>query len=90
MNISVVIIAFKSDHLLQNLIDSIPNHHEIIVIENSLQTKTKTYLENKFSNTHVVIPEKNPVVQFHMTPRSVLFLAPGYAMGPRFVDLKIL
>ena len=59
MNISVVIIAFKSDHLLQNLIDSIPNHHEIIVIENSLQTKTKTYLENKFSNTHVVIPEKN-------------------------------
>ncbi len=59
MNISVVIIAFKSEHILQDLISSIPGHHEIIVIENSLQTKTKIDLENKFSNTHVVIPEKN-------------------------------
>ena len=59
MKISVVIIAFKSDHLLQNLISSIPDHYEVIVIENSLQTKTKINLENKFSNTYVVIPEKN-------------------------------
>ena len=41
MSISVVIISFKSDHLLQNIITSIPNHFEIIIIENSLNTKTK-------------------------------------------------
>lgn len=59
MSISVVIISYKSDHLLQNIITSIPNHFEIIIIENSLNTKTKNYLENKFSNTRVVIPETN-------------------------------
>ena len=59
MSISVVIISFKSDHLLQNIITSIPNHFEIIIIENSLNTKTKNDLENKFSNTKVIIPETN-------------------------------
>jgi len=59
MSISVVIISFKSDHLLQNIITSIPNHFEIIIIENSLSTKTKKDLENKFSNTKVIIPKTN-------------------------------
>jgi GT2 family glycosyltransferase len=59
MSISVVIISFKSDHLLQNIITSIPNHFEIIIIENSLNTKIKNDLENKFSNTKVIIPETN-------------------------------
>ena len=59
MNISVVIVAFKSDHILQNLISSIPNHYEIIVIENSLQNETKINLESKFSNLEVLIPNEN-------------------------------
>lgn len=59
MSISVVIIAFKSDHILPNLISKIPNHHEIIVIENSLQNKTKTSLENKYNNLKVLIPNEN-------------------------------
>ena len=59
MSISVVIISYKSDHLLENIITSIPNHFEIIIIENSLNTKTKNDLENKFSNTKVIIPETN-------------------------------
>ena len=53
MDISVVIVAFKSDHILESLISKIPNHYEIIVVENSLQYKTKTYLESKFQNTKV-------------------------------------
>ena len=59
MSISVVIIAFRSDHILPNLISKIPNHHEIIVIENSLQNKTKTILENKYNNLKVLIPNEN-------------------------------
>ena len=59
MSISVVIIAFRSDHILPNLISKIPNHHEIIVIENSLQNKTKTSLENKYNNLKVLIPNEN-------------------------------
>ena len=59
MDISIVIVAFKSDHILENLISKIPNHYEIIVVENSLQYKTKTYLESKFQNTKVLIPNEN-------------------------------
>ena len=59
MSISVVIISYKSDHLLENIITSIPDHFEIIVIENSLNKKTKDNLENKFSNTKVIIPNTN-------------------------------
>jgi len=59
MNISVVIVAFKSDHILQSLLSSIPSHYEIIVIENSLQNETKINLESKFSNLEVLIPNEN-------------------------------
>ncbi|MDC3404068.1 glycosyltransferase, partial [Candidatus Pelagibacter sp.] len=59
MNISVVIVAFKSDHVLESLISKIPNHHEIIVVENSLQKGTKKNLESKFQNTKVFIPNEN-------------------------------
>ncbi len=59
MKLSVVIVAFKSDHLLEGLIQSIPNHNDIIIVENSLENRTKQNLENKFSNVQVIIPEKN-------------------------------
>ncbi len=59
MNISVVIVAFKSDHLLKNIISSIPSHFEIVVIENSLQNETKNDLEKNFSNVKVLIPNEN-------------------------------
>ena len=59
MNISVVIVAFESDHVLESLISKIPNHHEIIVVENSLQDGIKKNLESKFQNTKVFIPNEN-------------------------------
>ena len=61
MNISVVIVAFESDHVLESLISKIPNHHEIIVVENSLQDGFKKNLESKFQNTKVFIPNENLV-----------------------------
>ncbi len=59
MDISIIIVAFKSDHILQNLIKNIPSQHEIIVIENSLQSETKKVLETQFSNLKVIIPDEN-------------------------------
>ena len=59
MDISVVIVAFKSDHILDDLISSIPKSFEIIVVENSLETVTKNKIESKFSNTEVLIPDEN-------------------------------
>ena len=59
MSLSVVIIAFKSDHILKNLIKSIPSNNEIIVIENSLNNEIKKELEAIFSNLRVIIPNQN-------------------------------
>lgn len=59
MKLSVVIISFKSDHLLSNLISKFPRNYEIIIIENSLQKKTKINFEKKFKNIKVFIPSKN-------------------------------
>ena len=59
MNISIVIIAFKSEHVLDKLIESIPSTYEILVIENSLNNEIKSNLEKKFSNLKVFIPKEN-------------------------------
>ena len=58
MNLSVVIVAFKSSHLLEKLITAIPENNEIIIIENSLDTKIKERFKN-YKNVDVVIPKEN-------------------------------
>ena len=59
MKLSFIIISYKSDHLLNNLLNKISKKHEVIVIENSLQKKTKYKIEKKFKNSKVIIPSKN-------------------------------
>ncbi len=59
MNISYIIVAYKSDHVLENLISSIPSKNEIIVVENSLNNKIKFSLEKKYTNLRVFIPSEN-------------------------------
>ena len=58
MNLSVVIVAFKSEHLLEKLILSIPKNYEIIIIENSLDREIKDKFE-KHENVQVVIAIDN-------------------------------
>tara|TARA_B100000029_G_scaffold86952_1_gene77093 strand:- start:1775 stop:2653 length:879 start_codon:yes stop_codon:yes gene_type:complete len=58
MNLSVVIVAFKSGHLLEKLIASIPRNYEIIIIENSLDIEIKDKFE-KHENVQVIIPREN-------------------------------
>jgi len=58
MNISVLIISFKSGHLLEKLISSIPVNYEVLIIENSLNRDVKK-LEKIFTNTRVIVPENN-------------------------------
>ena len=58
MNLSIIIVAFKSGHILEKLILSIPKQHEIFIIENSLDLEIKKKFE-KFENIKVIIPEEN-------------------------------
>ena len=59
MNLSIVIISYKSEKLLEKLIKKIPKKNEIIIIENSLQINIKKKLEKKYKNTKVIIPDRN-------------------------------
>ncbi len=59
MNFSIVIVTFKSEHLIENLIKSIPQSIEILVVENSLNSSLKLDLEKKYENTKVIIPQNN-------------------------------
>ena len=59
MKFTIIIISFKSDHLLEKLIKKFPKKYEILIVENSLQNKTKVKIEKKFKNAKVIIPEKN-------------------------------
>ena len=58
MNLTAVIVSYKSSHLLDELILDIPKNFEIIIIENSLDTNLKK-LETKYENVKVIFPNKN-------------------------------
>ena len=59
MNLSIVIVSFKSFHLIEKHIQSIGNNNQVIVIENSLDKNLKEKLEKLYSNVEVIIPENN-------------------------------
>ena len=59
MSLSFVIVTFKSNHLIDNLIKSIPDKYDILIIENSLDTRLKKKLESNFKNVKVYIPDEN-------------------------------
>ena len=59
MNLSVVIVSFKSFHLIEKHIQSIEKQNQIIIVENSLDLKLKEKLEKLYTNVEVIIPEKN-------------------------------
>ncbi len=58
MELSVIIISFKSNHLLKKVLLNIPKKYQIIVVENSKLVQTKK-LEKKFKNLKVIIPSEN-------------------------------
>ena len=59
MNLSIVIVSFKSSHLIEKHIKSIENKNQIIIIENSLDKRLKKKLEQLYKNVEVIIPETN-------------------------------
>ena len=57
--LTIILVAFHSNHIIENLINTLEKNIRIIVIENSLNNEIKTYLEKKFKNVQVIIPKEN-------------------------------
>ena len=58
-NLSVIIVSFKSDHIIQRCIDSIDKEIEIIVVDNSNNAEFKKYIEDKYKNVRCILSTKN-------------------------------
>ena len=58
-NLSVIIVSFNSEHIINRCISSIDKEIEIIVVDNSKNKKFKNDIENKFKNVKCILSDKN-------------------------------
>ncbi len=59
MSLTIVIVTFKSQHLIIDLLKSIPKKYKVLIIENSKDLGLKTKIESNFNNVKVHIPKEN-------------------------------
>ena len=59
MKLSIIIVSYKSEHLIQAILKKIPKNFQVVIVENSCLNLTKKKIEKKFKNTEVIIPHKN-------------------------------
>ena len=57
--LSVVIVSYKSDHVIHDCIQSISDQIKIIVVDNSNDQKFKENIEKKYSNVECVLSLTN-------------------------------
>ena len=72
-NLSVIIVTFKSDHVIDNCIQSISNEIEIIIVDNSNDYKFKESIERKYNNVKCILSSNN------------LGMGPGNNLGLKYV-----
>ncbi len=58
-NLSVIIVSYKSDHVIENCITSIDSEIEIVVIDNSNNDKFKDKIETKYKNVKCILSKEN-------------------------------
>jgi len=55
----VIIVSFKSDHIIHRCISSIDKEIEIIVVDNSNDLKFKNNIEEQYKNVKCILSSKN-------------------------------
>ena len=58
-NLSVVIVSFKSEYIIEKCIDSINKEIKIIIVDNSNNKEFKKHIENKYQNVKCILSSKN-------------------------------
>ena len=58
-NLSVIIVSYKSEHVIENCINSIDSEVEIIVIDNSNSKDFKKKIEAKYNNVRCILSKEN-------------------------------
>ena len=58
-NLTFIIVTFKSNHIIDECVESLPKNSNIIIIENSNNIELKKTLEAKYSNINVIVQENS-------------------------------
>ena len=58
-NLSVIIVSYKSDYVIENCINSIHSEIEIIVVDNSNNDQLKEKIESKYKNVKYILSKEN-------------------------------
>ncbi len=58
-NLSVIIVSYKSDYVIENCINSIDSEIEIIVIDNAGNNQLKEKIETKYKNVKCILSKEN-------------------------------
>ena len=58
-NLSIIIVTYKSEDVIQDCIKSIPSDINILIVDNSGEQEFKQKIENKYSNVSCILSSKN-------------------------------
>ena len=58
-NLSVIIVSYKSDYVIENCINSIHSEIEIVVVDNSNNHQLKEKIETKYKNVKYILSKEN-------------------------------
>jgi len=58
-NLTVIIVSFKSDHIIHHCINSIDKEIEIIIIDNSNNIEFKNDIESRYKNVSCILSREN-------------------------------
>lgn len=57
--LTIIIITYRSDEIIYDFVEKIPNNIKTIIVENSQNIELKKKIENKFLNTSVFLKKNN-------------------------------
>ena len=57
--VTIILVSFYSQNLIEKTIDLIDSKIDIFVVENSNSKECKDFLESKYNNVKVILSEKN-------------------------------
>ncbi|MGL3827822.1 glycosyltransferase family 2 protein [Candidatus Pelagibacter communis] len=58
-NLTIIIVSFKSNHVIEDCINSIDKEIKVLIVDNSNDENFKAYIENKFDNVECILSPKN-------------------------------
>ncbi len=59
MDLTIIIVSFKSGEILDRCLDSIDDKYPVIIVENSLNKDLKNHVEKKYKNVECILPSEN-------------------------------